>query len=498
MTDGERRKAFNAERREQLRRGVRIQRETYAEILALLETARREVQLTLAGAPTDFQQWRFELLQAEIRRVVGVFDRGSLATILTGFDRSFEAGGELITEPLRRAGIDVAGSLPALDPRLLIAMKSFQTDRLRDVSTTVVNRINTELGQVVIGVQSPFEAAKKIAVHMETPKARALTIVRTDIGTAYSDAGQQRMEQAVKAGVDGLMKQWRRSGKLHPRLPHELADGQVQPVDQPFLVGGVRIMKPRDPALDPKHRINCGCTSLPFMKHWRVRTPGARPYTADELATSVAARQVEEIRAATPVLDAIVSKPRLAELRTSLATTDWGRALAAGDRRLGLTDEEALAIHAYTFGPREAGAKALNDALRAGGPKPGSDLARLRALQTEALAKLPAFRGPVERRIETIPASLTEAIARLEDEGPQPWADPAFISASSRPSVFRREFKRARQRIFIGSVTGRDVSMLSTFDQAEVIFPPGARFRVVGARLDPATGRYRVTLDEDG
>ncbi|WP_020179654.1 phage minor head protein [Methylopila sp. M107] len=298
MTDAERRKAFNAERKAQLRRGVAIQAETYAEIVRLLELASRVIRLTLADAPSEFEQWRLEALQGEVRLAAAVFERGSLATILTGLDRSFEAGGALVTEPLRRAGIEIAGVLPSLDPRLLIAMKSFQTDRIRDISTTVVNRVNAELGQVVIGFQNPFEAVKKIAGVMDAPKARVATIVRTELGTVYSEAGQQRMEQAVKAGVDGLMKQWRRSGKLHPRLPHELADGQVVAVDQPFLVGGVKIMKPRDPSLDPKERVNCGCASLPFMKHWRVSTPGPRPYTAEEIAKSRSARQVEEIRAA--------------------------------------------------------------------------------------------------------------------------------------------------------------------------------------------------------
>lgn len=498
MTDAERRKAFNQERRAQLLRGVRIQSETYDEIVYLLEQAKRTIAGELAlGAPTGFESWRLQLVQAEIRRNLAVFERGTLASILTGLDRSHEAGGDLVLQPLRAAGIDITSVVPALDPRLLIAMKSFQTDRIRDISTTVVNRVNTELGQVAIGVQSPFEAARKVAEHLDAPKARAATIVRTELGTIYSEAGQQRMEQAVKAGVAGLEKQWRRSGKLHPRVTHELADGQIKPVDQPFLVGGIEIMKPRDPALPAKERINCGCSSLPHMKHWRVKTPGARPYTAEELEQNVAARQVEEIRAATPALDQALSRARLLELRASLAQTSWGRALAAGDRRHGLTDEEALALHAYTFRPQEAGAAAVNDALRAGGAPAGTPIARLVAVQKAALEKLPDYRGAVERRVESVPADLAAAADRLDD-GPQEWSDPGFLSASARPSIFRREFRRARQRISIESRTGRDISMFSTFDQAEIIFAPGVRFRLVRYDVDRTTGRARIRLEEIG
>ena len=300
MTDKERQKRFQAERREQLRRGVRIQSQTYSEILLYLDQARKRILATLADQPSEFAAWRLTSLQAEVRRTLELFERGTIASLSTGLDRSFQAGAELVTEPLKAGGIDVTEVLPSLDPRLLIALKSFQTDKIRDISTTTVNRINTEIGQAAIGVQNPFEAAQKVSEHMNAPKARALTIVRTELGTAYSEAAQQRKEQAVAAGVTGLHKQWRRAGKRHPRITHDLADGQIVDVDKPFLVGGVEIMKPRDPSIDLKDRINCGCTSLPHMKHWRVSVPERRPYTAEELARSPTARQIEEILAATP------------------------------------------------------------------------------------------------------------------------------------------------------------------------------------------------------
>ena len=86
-------------------------------------------------------------------------------------------------------------------------------------------------------------------------RSRALTVARTEIGRAYSVAGQARMAQAMEE-LPGLRKQWRRSGKIHSRLTHDLADGQVQPVDEPFRVSGRRIMFPRDPAAPPSETIN--------------------------------------------------------------------------------------------------------------------------------------------------------------------------------------------------------------------------------------------------
>ncbi|MBS7539753.1 ADP-ribosyltransferase [Ancylobacter lacus] len=304
MDDRERERRFRRERRAQLARSVLIQSETYNEIVHYLTIARNRVLAALAGTPTQFETWRLGQLQVEVRRALEAFERGATDVLMTGIDRSWAAGSDLVTAPLAAGGIDIGGRLPALDLRLLTALKSFQTDRIRDISTTTVNKVNQEIGQAAIGVQSPFAAAQKVGELIDAPAARARTIVRTELGTAYSEAGQQRMEQAVKLGVTGLQKQWRRSGKLHPRITHELADGQIVDVDKPFRVGGIDIMKPRDPALDPKDRINCGCSSLPFMRHWRVSTPGAKPYSAEELARSQVARVAEEVRAAptpTPV-----------------------------------------------------------------------------------------------------------------------------------------------------------------------------------------------------
>ena len=141
------------------------------------------------------------------------------------------------------------------------------------------------------------------------------------------------MEHAVKAGIEGLQKQWRRSGKRHPRITHDLADGQIVDVGQPFMVGGIQILKPRDPSIPIGERINCGCTSLPYMRHWRVWTPGPRPNTAQELATSKTARQVEEVRAQTPVLSRVLPAERVAELRATLA---YIRGAGPGARRAAL------------------------------------------------------------------------------------------------------------------------------------------------------------------
>ena len=162
-------------------------------------------------------------------------------------------------------------------------MREFLTTKMRGVGTAMADRINTELGLAVIGSQGFAGAVAAVQRITGSGRSRALTVARTELGRAYSVAGQARMAQAGEE-LPGLRKQWRRSGKIHSRLTHDLADGQVRPVDEPFRVSGRRIMFPRDPAAPPGETINCGCQSLPWMEEWDVLTPGRREYSARELA----------------------------------------------------------------------------------------------------------------------------------------------------------------------------------------------------------------------
>ncbi|MFZ2868715.1 phage minor head protein [Zavarzinia sp.] len=489
--DKDRDRRFKAERAAQLRRAAEIQAATFAEIQGHLAEAQTRIAAALAATPSDFQTWRLTQLQAEVRRAIADVEGRAGQAISGGLDKSWTAGAELVTKPLAAAGVDIEARLVALDPRVLEQLKSFQTDRLRDIGTAAVAKINTEIAQAAIGTQTPFEAASKVATHLGGAEDRARTIVRLELGTAYSAAGHQRMAQALKAGVKGLEKQWRRSGKRHPRITHELADGQVQEIDKPFLVGGIQIMFPRDPAAPIGERINCGCGLLPFMRHWRVENPREKPYTPAELATNTAARQVEQIRAdaekATSgaaaaarqmaTLEAALGPGRVAELRNSLADTPWGRTRAGGEP-LSLSEAEALALHAYTHVRGVGGARQVNDALREG--RMTAPLHDLVALQRQALAKLPAVPGQSTRLDNLPPPELAKMVPG------EVWVPAAWVSTTLDASRLDGYFTRRPHRLMITGKSGRSLVSLSTFDQVEALYPPGTRFMVIETETTPA------------
>lgn len=297
MTDKERAERFRREREARLKAGIRIQRDTSAEVRRLLLDAEREILALLSAAPSDYRRWQLAELQRQVARILAAIDAPASDLVGGGLARSWEAGVDLVDAPLAAGGVELAGSLMALDTRNLMAMRSFATDRIRDVSAKVANRINDQLARTMMGLQSPWEAANQVSgLVREGGMRRANTIVRTELGRAYSTAAQKRQEQAA-AVVPGMQKQWRRSGKLHSRYEHDFIDGQVRDVDKPFdLPNGVKLMFPRDPAGPPGETINCGCTSLPFMAHWPKSTPGARRFTAEEIAGDRTKRALAELR----------------------------------------------------------------------------------------------------------------------------------------------------------------------------------------------------------
>lgn len=302
MTEGEQKKAFDSAVKEVLQGRTRIQTNTRDEIVRLLKVAEEQITRTLLGQPSDYQRWALVDLQFEINRILGEMGEANATVIGTAAGEIFEAGRELMDAPLTAAGgASIVANMPRLDMRLLTAMREFMTDRIKDISVQAANKINSELGLVVIGAQAPGDAIARVRDILGDPsRKRAQTIVRTELGRVFSHASQQRMEQATSRGAP-VGKKWLKSGKTHPRLGHNLTHGQTVPVDQPFSVfsstGGMptKMMHPHDSAAPIKETINCGCTAVPTLlgeiKEYRsmVQKPNGDAWTKDELREQAAA-----------------------------------------------------------------------------------------------------------------------------------------------------------------------------------------------------------------
>lgn len=290
-------KTFEAERKKQLKRFTDSVRRTNADIDDFLKKARQEIKIRLAEAPSDYQTWALTNVQKDIERVAEELKSELQSAGTAGFDAAINIGAAVVDEPLKSAfNYDLNASVQMASTEQIKAMRSFLTDRLADVGEQAKKKINEQLGLCLIGAQNPFQAAREIAAHLGTNgRSRARRIVNTELGRAFSVATQERLKQAQEAGLK-MKKQWRRSGKIHSRLTHDLADGQVVDADKPFIVGGVKMMYPRDPTAPVSETINCGCVCLPYMDDWEVEHPADLPFTVEELNKSPEKRIVQDVR----------------------------------------------------------------------------------------------------------------------------------------------------------------------------------------------------------
>ncbi|RIX47445.1 MAG: hypothetical protein D3M94_07170 [Rhodocyclales bacterium GT-UBC] len=277
-------KAASAERKQLLEK-------TRDEVVALLTLAKNNMVLVLASAPTDYQQWQMTALQREIDRVLAELTQSSTRKISDAVMKAWEGGISAIDKPLAAAGFRVI--MPHLDTGQLMAMRAFTVDRISDISVVAGSKIKQQIGLAMIGSQSIHDTITNVATHLDdTSRSRATTIVRDSLSAAWSTASDDRAQQSEEAGV-AMDKIWRRSGKIHSRLAHDLADGRRVAADQPFIINGHKIRYPHDPKAPISEIINCGCIALYRPRETPGTLPDKRPFTADELALNPNKQQLQ-------------------------------------------------------------------------------------------------------------------------------------------------------------------------------------------------------------
>jgi len=324
-------KAFRAERRAQIARRSALLQGARDEIVALLQDASARITTMLAAQPSDYEQWRLTQLQSEVQLVLDGYKAAVGPVVSNSITTAWKAGQDLVDKPVEAGGIQIGSMLGQISTQQLEAMDAFMLDRIRDIGTQAASKIKTELGMVILGAQSPGAAAAKVqALLGEDARARATMIVRTELGRVYSVATYRRLLQSAER-LPGMRKMWRRSGKLHSRIAHDAIDGQTRKMTEPFDVAGVPMQHPHDPTAPAEQVVNCGCVLLPHMVNWTVSTPGAKPFTAQELKYSPAKRLLADAGKG-PSLNELLDGPPASTSAYALPNaprTSWGNFPAA-------------------------------------------------------------------------------------------------------------------------------------------------------------------------
>lgn len=143
--------------------------------------------------------------------------------------------------------------------------ESFINDWILDVTGKKVGQITETTRNIIIKAIEDGEAEgwsiEKIAdaIREKTggtvAQYRARVIAKTETGAA---ANASNLGAAEASGLQ-IKKSWLTARDEKTRDTHAFADGQVRALDEPFDVGGYKLMHPLDPTGPPQEIIECRC-----------------------------------------------------------------------------------------------------------------------------------------------------------------------------------------------------------------------------------------------
>jgi len=237
----------------------------------------------ISGEMVDAKRYRarsLRALKADVEKHLRDFEERLLDTVSVQQEKAYAMGGKIPKALAAEFKVKLP-PLPALTKEQLVLLRSFSADLISEVAEEARKKINTEIGQVALGVKRPEEAIDEIEKWVSPVRRkgrligtgfRAETILNTEVNRAFSVGTAQRAEQVEKKRP-GLRKWWLTAGDERVRPSH--ADAGVEfgpdnpiPIEEPFIVGGAALEFPGDPGGPPEQVINCRCRVMYLHPEW--------------------------------------------------------------------------------------------------------------------------------------------------------------------------------------------------------------------------------------
>lgn len=143
-------------------------------------------------------------------------------------------------------------------------------------------QITAQVTSSILLGDSVYEMADKLQSRIENMnRTSAVRTARTAFTAAQNGGRQSSYERAAQMGIK-VRKRWIATKDMRTRHEHGAADGQTVPYDEPFTVGGEKLMFPGDRTAASGWNIyNCRCTTRTVEKEgieaeprmMRVRDP---------------------------------------------------------------------------------------------------------------------------------------------------------------------------------------------------------------------------------
>jgi hypothetical protein len=152
-------------------------------------------------------------------------------------------------------------------------------NKVTGIDQTTIEKIKTVLANILGQSLSRREQAKLFEETLNNPafnRARSLVIARTESTTAANHG----INEGAKSSDYEVAKFWINTKDKRTRRTHLAMTNERIEINQPFIVGGVKMMYPGDPSATAAEVVNCRCVmatealvdsdGLPILK---PRTP---------------------------------------------------------------------------------------------------------------------------------------------------------------------------------------------------------------------------------
>lgn len=142
------------------------------------------------------------------------------------------------------------------DPKML---PEWKIDQPKDYKWNE-KRVRNAVAQGIIQGESVEEVGDRLTGELATSNATKMDMfARTAINGAQNAGRMDRLHEAEEMGIE-VRKKWLATLDQRTRDTHQALDGQEQPIDEPFVVDGMKIDYPGDPFAPPELSYNCRCT----------------------------------------------------------------------------------------------------------------------------------------------------------------------------------------------------------------------------------------------
>ena len=142
--------------------------------------------------------------------------------------------------------------------------KMLAVNNLKD-RALLESKLTNQLTSGIIQGDSIGDIARRIRSVYESNLSDSIRIARTETTKVESDARMNVGKEAENMGFK-VYKKWIATEDERTRPAHHHADGQIVPLDQPFDVGGEKLMYPGDDSGSGWNVINCRCTIVQILK----------------------------------------------------------------------------------------------------------------------------------------------------------------------------------------------------------------------------------------